>query len=352
MVAVNPGWRTRRGFAADLSVTCQYCYKEASPSVVAAFVQDPSFSAAVRKKVAQDANAALGVTPSVEKSQDQIEIPADLLLSAGTTQPFPEPTPGSGSPLVEAVSPMTETQALDLESSARQQQELALRIALSLQAAGLTAQAAAFDDYLKRHQQDVSTITPAVAVNAYSHLGGMFGFQVGPRLFAVEKVHNGKLAAPADVLDRQSFPTLLLFGVDKSDLFRISKDNSGHFTLWEAQLLLITANNWVPIDPSTESARLTEVDQVDQSIELRQRLDAIPDYKDAALARTVFRLKARATSLQYRASGAGALVELPEDVFHPVTPATADKPQSNPNDPAKPTDHKPAGAATTRTGGE
>jgi len=161
-----------------------------------------------------------------------------------------DPDKADAAPLVAAVSPMADAQALDLESSIRRQQELALRIQLALTYSGLNAQADLFGKYARQMQQDAQSRTAMVATNAYSLAGGSFGFQVGPRFTAAP----GSIRKPAAyMLDRQSFPTLLIFGMDQDDirprvkLIRLN-DTQVRCDVLEPQIKLTSSSHWLRMD--------------------------------------------------------------------------------------------------------
>src|SRR5437867_6347217 len=54
MVAVNPGWRTRKGFAADIGVTTHYAFKPARLEVIERLLRDPRLSRDLQRRIAED----------------------------------------------------------------------------------------------------------------------------------------------------------------------------------------------------------------------------------------------------------------------------------------------------------
>ena len=136
-------------------------------------------------------------------------------------------------PLVAAVSPFTDSQTLDLQSSIREQQARALQIAASLSGLGATGQAKYFRDYVKRLEQDVATRGAENFVSAFSTSGGVFGYQIGPRLRAIDRV-GSKDGKPDHTLERMSFPVLIIIGIDRDDLnLRIRPKMKTDFTTGE-----------------------------------------------------------------------------------------------------------------------
>jgi hypothetical protein len=158
------------------------------------------------------------------------------------------------SPLVAAVSPMTDAEVLDLSSNVRQQRAFALAASLALQYAGLKGQAAVFDQWVKRLEKDVVTRGASAAVSTYSHSGGMFGFQIGPRLRAVGA--GGIANRAAMVLERQSFPVLIILGMDEADLEPKFAEVHGQLTAFEPVLVFRQSTRWLPVDQPRPVERL------------------------------------------------------------------------------------------------
>lgn len=237
-VAVNPGWRTRRNYSVNIAVQVSFEPAPARLEVVKNFIGDARFDLGIRKRIAMS---------------------YALPLPAGSAAPFPldgvippeysTKLMAHAAPDVAAVSPMTQTQVQSDESSRRQQWQYALDLAGAFGAAGLTAQANFFDHYAKSLQKDVSTIGALNVVNAYSYSGGLFGFEIGPNLRAIENPSSHKYSGPESVLGRQSFPALVLFGFEDDELRpRIERDSNGEFRLIEQKIKLDSSTRWMPLD--------------------------------------------------------------------------------------------------------
>lgn len=121
------------------------------------------------------------------------------------------------SPLVAAVSPMTDVQTLDLSSSIREQAAYAIRLATALSGMGANVQAEFFRDWVRRLERDSRTLTNLNAVTSYSVSGGVFGYQIAPRLQALADA-AGKDPEPDMILQPITFPVLVIIGVDERDL--------------------------------------------------------------------------------------------------------------------------------------
>ena len=226
-VSVDPGWRTRKDFAADLTVRLGYQYEKARPEVVEALIHDKNLDAALRARIAQEHHLALPDDASASRAVYPQTIPSgwgcEVWQEKKSKQGYREEqadTCDFGSarnPVTAAVSPMTETQTLDLASSSRRIDEVSIALSFALRSAGYGAQADAFEDFVKSRQSDARTRTAAVPANSYSASGGVFGYQVGPILRAIDDAGSGDLKS-ANVLDRQSFPVLIILGLDASDI--------------------------------------------------------------------------------------------------------------------------------------
>jgi len=114
-------------------------------------------------------------------------------------------------PTVAAVSPMTEAQVLDMGSSDRNRLRLAMDLAAAITKAGENQSARVMAEYVRQLQKDAVSRTPQNLVTGYSN-GSLFGYQIGPAFMAIEDP-SARKAESGDVLQRQSFPALLVFGV-------------------------------------------------------------------------------------------------------------------------------------------
>lgn len=207
-VSVNPGWLTRQNFAADISNRVDVSFQPAAQMVYEAFAkasfpEDPIAESAIhdlQKCVEQTRKGEKLTLPAAMFAQDRYK----HFIDNGS----------KGSLAVAAVSPMEEAQTLDLQSSWQRRRELALQISLALTYAGVKGAADQLAKWASQEQQDVQSRTSNIVVNSYNTSGGIFGFEVGPRLSASIKFDS----AVAKTLERQTFPALLMFGVDKEDL--------------------------------------------------------------------------------------------------------------------------------------
>jgi hypothetical protein len=238
-VSVEPGWRTQKDFAADVSASLCCEYKPARPSVIEEYIKDPRAPKQLRQWIREWYKS--NQSPSNEHCLD---LPSQFKLDP---QYASVPFYGFG-PHVAVVSPLTGTQTLDLASSDRRERDVSvsLDIAAQLAALGLGGESQSFLKYAQSLQQDVATLSPDVVVNSYSS-GSTFGFQVGPQLRAVEQAQE-RASGPAEVLDRQSFPALVIFGLESDGLYPrvIWNDEKKRYDLYEPRLVMQSMNRWVP----------------------------------------------------------------------------------------------------------
>jgi hypothetical protein len=316
-VSVNPGWRTKEHYAANAAMIFKYQMEPARPEVVAQYVADASIPITLRASIAD----AYRVTPR----------PSDLPARGTTTKPDRDALKyyfvgDSGTPLVAAVSPLTDTQTLDLQSSFLDQEQLALNLMVQGLISGATVQANAAMNYLQSLQQNFDTVNADVVANAYSH-GNLFGFQVGPSLRAIEKSNANQESGPAGVLARQSFPALIIVGFDASDVIpKVQYDHPDHYLLLEPCLLWESVDQWVPVDNDMVFGGprkvLKESDKLGLSYSInhdRQALETtIQDSSDpdkSVLSKVTNLADARITTLKTEVFGDYAEVNLPAQVM-------------------------------------
>ncbi|HEX5243718.1 MAG TPA: hypothetical protein VFW23_10695 [Tepidisphaeraceae bacterium] len=369
-VSVNPGWRTRKNYAADLAMTCAYDKVEARASVYQWFIRNTRIPAKLRVKLALDqgfpppldkasqdliwnakqefaatpkgkaqANARQGARPTHRghfmnwlaevleprpliqdfsalstDEKDQLRVDVNDVQIPG---PYQASDDSSSGPLVSAVAPMTATQTLSMQNSYRNQQEIALQIALQLRLMGQQGQAEIFENYVKNLQQDFSTVNQNVIANSFS-TAGTFGFQVGPSLQAIESAKAGSYSGPAKVLDRQSFPALVIFGFEANDISpKVKVGDDGSLSLQEVQVHLLSAHNWVPINGEFygDRTRLSESERLQLSYWTHQYDDRL-QFADIPAGTLQF-AQNRLTNLRDKFFGAGAHFTLPMEIIAP-----------------------------------
>ncbi len=290
MVSINPGWRTQsKSYVGDLTADTQITYRPAGRLLVERFLGNPpeDLSAEFVAKIAADAGLSYKVFASLFKRADMTEVDETKfnLLAGANTVPLPPVWELSANntpePMVIAVTPNMDVEVLDLASSYRRQFELTLKLAAAMQMAGMKGAANAFLDHASRLEQDARTRTPIPIINSYSISGKMFGFQIGPRLQALGSPANKK-SGPEEILHRQSFPAILIVGLN-SNAFRllierqVGADAKVRYVLNEPHLRIVPSVRWLRMNTGFLGlrGRQDEEDYIKLSESLSGKLESL-----------------------------------------------------------------------------
>jgi hypothetical protein len=272
MVSVEPGWRTQQDFAADISVHVEIRYRAARKLILDYLIQDESIPQDLREMIASnyrlnDTNVEIPEDVYDKKIPEWLKAPKlmqEVIDHWGLDTAVRITIPTSPAPAVAAVSPMTDVQVLDYTSSYRRRNEFALALSFALRSTGLGAQAQLFEQFVKQRENDVLTRTPEVPISSYSS-GHIFGYQIGPVLKAVGDP-SSKSPKPEYRLDRQSFPVLIVCGLDSENfqpLITASYDQANNFKrliVLEPQIQFTQTHRWIPLTEKSAKNRLTETD--------------------------------------------------------------------------------------------
>lgn len=219
-VTVQPGWRTQKDWAGEVQITAQLDYVPArAETYTKGLTMETKLPGLITKWLEQESDKEKG------KNEGTKEVKltwADIPLGRRAVE-YNRPL------TVQLVSPLTESDTFDEASSIRRQQEIAFNLSVALRYLGQKGQADAFDKFAKSRQFDIATRSSLACVSAYSGQEGTFGFQIGPRARALADPTSSKAKAGA-VLERQSFPALVLVGMNKGDLgvrFRLKHGEHG-----------------------------------------------------------------------------------------------------------------------------
>jgi hypothetical protein len=217
-VSVEPGWRTRKGYAAQIEVQPRYAFQD-TPRLeyLAAFVRDEAVPCSVRAAVARRYEGTIAAGPVLSPAHG--ETPECLKAHADPDDDvacrYRKISVWDGFPFATVISPLIDAQTLDSQSSRRRSIDLSLLLGFQLQKAGLKGEAESFAQFAKSLQTDVATRDASVSVSTFNHGGGLFGFEIGPRLVGAEATKN---EGAAQILGRQAFPALLMLSFDRRDL--------------------------------------------------------------------------------------------------------------------------------------
>lgn len=274
MISIDPGWRTQKEWAGEVLIFAELEFRPARSEVVRRIVDyKTNWPDAVVARIAQD----YGINVSNIHTMENSGISPSRLHALNTTatqkaklddviSKFSETVPSylqlktDNKPVsVTIVSPVTDNETFDLASSYRKQSEFALALSFALRYAGAKGEASAFEKFAKSRQFDISSRTPLAAVNAFSGQGGVFGFQIGPRLRAL-KNPGSKQSGSGKVLERQTFPALILVGMSSGDIeprLDLSKKNGKQqqIVVYEPYITLRQMRRWVPMKRKFFSGR-------------------------------------------------------------------------------------------------
>lgn len=339
-VSVSPGWRTRKNYAANITMSVGYDWGPARATLVESFIHNPKIPAPLRLRLALDQSLSLPLDPAARAvmkaagiavaspqgdepptaplTNDEVKRLNRAVTRAGLQIPLAyrwEDSLNNSTVLAAAVSPMTDVQTLDLQDSVRRERELAINIALALQLTGANVAAQSFYNYANNLQQDFATKTPDVFANAFS-TGGTFGFQIGPQLRAIEQIDRGQASGAGNVMERAAFPALIIFGFDSSDVVpRVRAMDGGKLMLVEPSVEFKSASRWLPVDHSEYSPMLRDSELMQLSYWLNHDLDSA---KNSMPERTSALVDARLSGLRHAVFGDSYGFNLPEEVIMPT----------------------------------
>lgn len=237
MVSVEPGWRTRKNYQADVSMQIYQEIgvptsisikdgdkgkdkKERLKELLEGIIDAETNTIDIKKK--GEIKAKLKEEKiSIQVFSDAISFKGDEDPSSGSYYNYMEKLkqakfissyPRKNPLVITAVSPMTDNQTIDSAYSDRKYIEAAIRMAGALQQVGAQAQAEVFTQFVKSLQKDVRSINSDAIITSYGFINGFLGYQIGPRLKAMEDP-GGNEDAPSNVLGRIAFPVLIVIGV-------------------------------------------------------------------------------------------------------------------------------------------
>jgi hypothetical protein len=272
-VSVMPGWRTRKDWAGEVVMVNSYKWVPARLEVVERVVDDPNLPCRLRARIARDYDL---VGPGAARGErgdfkEMLELNGgDRWIKGGGSVGggggsggagsdgsecgvwIPEPLRFKGEvvkgerPLVSGISPLMQSDTLDLASQFKRQDEFMLALAATLQATGWKAQAKVFQQYVKNQRKEVQTRSTSATVATYSRGGGVVGFQIGPRLKALAEPET-RSNRSGFILERQAFPALLVYGLDAADIYPRIQCKDGRLFVWEAKIANTQRSYWQPM---------------------------------------------------------------------------------------------------------
>lgn len=231
-MAVNPGWRTGHDYDGQIDAEVIYKWGPARRTTCERLSKFTAEDSAFTKAEIEVAThfAANGLWPEASSygRKEYTALRDNLLISRNR-------------PLAAAVSPLMERQNIDEASSRARQDEIALFLSASLAKSGQKAAGEVFNKYMKMRRLDVKTLSSLPVVNSYGMGGGRFGFHVTSRIQAVGNLNKPKAE---DVLEKQNFPVLIVFGLSSEDLRPRLVQNGARAEIWEPHIMLTQNHQW------------------------------------------------------------------------------------------------------------
>ena len=246
-VSINPGWRTKSAWAGEVDISVNLLFDVARRETILRILDDPVWPANVRARVAKD--KGYPYNDAAELKQMGV-IRADEIAAAEPAQDDNVPVKLTFNPAIKPaqimiISPLIESQTFNLADSARAQQQVASYLSAACSYAGLSTAAQAFKQFAASRQSDIATRTPIATVNAFSGPNGSYGFQIGPRLQALDD--SGHESGGGSVLERQSFPALILLSFTAGDVEPRLKFEDGKFMVYEPYVTFHQIPRWITL---------------------------------------------------------------------------------------------------------
>src|SRR5439155_16294029 len=118
---------------------------------------------------------------------------------------------------------------------------------------------------------------------------GRFGYQVGPELWALEEPAQGD-SGPGLMLERQTFPVLLIFALDDEDVRPRLRWRGGKLEVLEPHLMLVQSTRWLPLEECSTCKWLSETERLRWSRELARVPEALAAAEEAGIPAATRRL--------------------------------------------------------------
>lgn len=239
-ISVNPGWRTKRDFKGVIDAQVKHQWVPAQIETIREILRNSDFPIELRARLAEDNREVL--TEQQRAFFDQRKKEGGKVYEDAECQRYIDQQAkdvldedGDGQPdewkkhiFVHAVSPMVDSQNLDLASSRARQDEMSLYLAATLAQAGYAGAGKLFTSWAEMRRKDVATRSTVATANSFS-MGDHFGFEIGTRMRGVDE--DAKKYESAQILDRQTFPVLLILGMSQQDArprLKFQKDGRLH----------------------------------------------------------------------------------------------------------------------------
>lgn len=232
-IAVNPGWRTWQDYDGQVDAHVALLWRPARQATCQRIAEIGKLKGTIYNQAE--------ISVAQHFSENGLWPVAGSISEEDYTDTVGGLKSRKSAPLVAAVSPLMERQNLDEASSRARQDEIALFLSASLAKSGQKAAGEIFDKYIKLRRLDVKTLSSLPVVNSYGIGGTDFGFNITSRLQAVGNTSSPKAA---QILEKQNFPVLVVFGMSADDLRPRLVKNGRAAELWEPYISMTQAHRW------------------------------------------------------------------------------------------------------------
>jgi hypothetical protein len=253
-ISVNPGPLTQQGFVARVNALTSLEYDQVDYAGIQEIVNSKTLPERWHQRLMKDygipdSTNTLTNTGEIKPVGNYEAIP-DYMRYADDDPNFEPPSPS-----VLIFSPLTDSEVFDDSGSYRNETAFALTLSLMAAFSQGSGNFSSMINSINQQQEDLRIRRANNAVNSFSSGGGLFGFEIGPRLEV-----SGNLASlysnPANVLDRLSFPAVLVMLFDAEDLRPRLGWVDGKLVAYRPELDFFEQPQWVPMDKVLSKRRI------------------------------------------------------------------------------------------------
>jgi hypothetical protein len=254
-VTCLPGYRTRKGYSAQINFTLEYAGVPRTPLKREETMQFPGLDR-IPQRSATGTSDGLFLTPKSVIDRGTSGGPMGFrptVLARGRTVPS-----------VHSVLPLLDAQTFDLQRSDRAQLALAALIQAVAPVQGMQVDLDNLTNYIRREQRDLETRNAIPLVTSYTD-GNIFGFQIEPQIQALGNPTERR-AKPASVLHPVTFPALVTVIVDDSVLAALT---ASYPNVDWYNLSVQVDSRWIDMDPFWRASPSTLF--IDERFEVTER---------------------------------------------------------------------------------
>lgn len=250
MISVNPGWRTKKGYKAQINILGDFKYQLADEEFVDQFIDNKKIPIEERIVIAKSYRMEKKYQDLLKENKEGNKIDYKLLDCKEYDMRGCYPSSKS-SIEITAISPTSMGQNMDLDSSYQRDWMMSLSLAQTLKGIGAEEQAEVFTEYAKRQQGRAASVSTRNEVNVYSYGNRLTGVEVSPSFRASD--YRGRNSTNG-TMEQQSFPVLFIEklknknknNLERYILFKNCSDEYPH-CLYQPYRSISVSHRWVPI---------------------------------------------------------------------------------------------------------